>query len=355
MAQDTGQRFGIHAAGEGVGGEGMTQIMKADAGQPCPLEQRLHVKVGRAGVDRILRLHWVGEYPLTDGIRLAPPQDVRHRLRQEDGAHSLIGLCLTDGILALPLAVEGAAHLQCPSVPVEVTPLQTADLTAAQAGHQFCLEEVSPHLVLFHHCEEGVQFCTGENTLWFIVGLGSGCPLGRVPGNDVRLHRILQCGVEGGMDVAHHGVRELVVHLGMLVDAPLRFQTAVHPLDVLLRDEGDLFIAQLWFDVVFDVAAVALEGTGSHRTRLVLCEPAIQPLTQRHAAVLGQLHITVALDVLVELVQQCLLRLGVDMTEQWFAVFPVADDDAALPASVFSLAHHAVAGRSSFCHVFHFL
>ena len=68
MAQDTGQGFGVHTAGEGVGGEGMTQVVEADTGQPRPLEQRFHVEVGRAGVDRILRLHWVGEYPLTDGI-----------------------------------------------------------------------------------------------------------------------------------------------------------------------------------------------------------------------------------------------------------------------------------------------
>ena len=124
------------------------------------------------------------------------------------------------------------------------------------------------------------------------------------------------------MDMANHGVRELMIHLGMLVDAPLRFQTAVHSLDVLLRDEGDLFIAQLWFDVVFDIAAIAFERTGPHRACLILCEPAIQPLAQRHATVLGQFHITVALDVLVELVP---------------------------------LAHHAVTGWSSFCHVFHFL
>ena len=32
VAQDTGQGFGIYAAGEGVGGEGVTQIMEADAG-----------------------------------------------------------------------------------------------------------------------------------------------------------------------------------------------------------------------------------------------------------------------------------------------------------------------------------
>ena len=117
------------------------------------------------------------------------------------------------------------------------------------------------------------------------------------------LHRVLQRGVKRGVDVADHGVRELMIHLGMLMNAPLRFQAAVHPLDVLLGEEGYLLVAQLRLDVVFDVAAVALEGTGPHRTRLVLCEPPIQPLAQRHAAVLGQLHIAVALDVLVELVQ----------------------------------------------------
>ena len=40
-------------------------------------------------------------------------------------------------------------------------------------------------------------------------------------------------------------------HLGMLVDAPLCFQAAVHPLDVLLRDEGDLLVAQLRLDVAY--------------------------------------------------------------------------------------------------------
>lgn len=30
VAQDAGQGFGVHAAGKGVGGEGMTQIMEAD-------------------------------------------------------------------------------------------------------------------------------------------------------------------------------------------------------------------------------------------------------------------------------------------------------------------------------------
>ena len=355
VTQDAGQRLGIHSAGKGVGGEGVTQIMEADAGQPRPLKERFHVAIGRVGIDWILRLHRVGEYPLTDGIRLAPPQDFSHTVRQDDGAHALIGLRLADGVFALPLAVQGSAYLQRTGIPIEVAPLQTADLAAAQAGHQFRLEEVMPHLVLLHYLEEDIQLRAGEDTLGLVVGFGRRCPLGGVPGNDMRLHCVFQRGVECGMDVAHHGVGELMPHLGMLVDAPLRFQAAVHPLDVLLGEEGDLLVAQLRLDVVFDVAAVALEGTGPHRTRLVLREPAIQPLAQRHPAVLGQLHIAVALDVLVQLVQQGLLRLGIHMTEQRLAVFPVADDDATLPASVLTLSYHAVTGRSSFCHVFHFL
>ena len=73
-----------------------------------------------------------------------------------------------------------------------------------------------------------------------------------------------------------------------------------------------MLVAQLRLDVVFDVAAIAFECAGAHRARLVLREPAVQPLAQRHAAVLGQLHTPVALDVLVQLVQQGLLRLGIN-------------------------------------------
>lgn len=51
----------------------VTQIMKADAGESCPLEQRLHVAIGRVGIDGIFRLHRVREYPLADGIRFSPP------------------------------------------------------------------------------------------------------------------------------------------------------------------------------------------------------------------------------------------------------------------------------------------
>ena len=348
VAQDSGQRLGIHATGEGVGGEGVPQIMKADVGQARPLEQGLHVVIGRVGIEGVLRFHRVREYPRTDGIYFAPPQDVGHAPGEDDGAHALACLCLAGGILTLLLAVEGAAHLQRPGLSVEVAPLQTADLAAAQSGHQLRLEEVTPQFVLLHHLEECVQLRAGQDALGLVVGLGRRCAFGGVAGDNVSLHRVLQRGVEHGVDVADHGVGELVAQLGRLVDAPVRFQAAVHPLDVLLGDEGDLFIAQLRLDVAVDVVAVTGEGTGAYRTRLVLREPAVQPFAQGHAAVLGQLHVAVALDVLMELVQQRLLGLGVDVAEQRFAVFLVADDDAALPAAIVPPTYHAVTGWSSF-------
>ena len=73
MPQNPRQGFGVYTTGEGVCSEGVTQIMKADAGQPRPLEECFHVAIRRIGIDGVFRLHRIREYPLADGIRLAPP------------------------------------------------------------------------------------------------------------------------------------------------------------------------------------------------------------------------------------------------------------------------------------------
>ncbi len=117
----------------------------------------------------------------------------------------------------------------------------------------------------------------------------------------------------------------------------------------------DLLVAELWFDVGVDILAVAARGGWAQGALLVLRQPDIQPLAQRHAAVLGELHIPIALDALVEFFRDRSLGVGVVVMEDGIAVFLVADDDARLPASVFALAHHAVTGRSSFCHLGHLL
>ena len=38
VAQDTGQGLGVHAGGQGMGGEGVPQIMKSDTLAVCPLQ-----------------------------------------------------------------------------------------------------------------------------------------------------------------------------------------------------------------------------------------------------------------------------------------------------------------------------
>ena len=53
MTQNAGQRFGVHAAGKGMGGEGVAQVVESDTGQPCVVEQGFHVGVSTAGVDSI--------------------------------------------------------------------------------------------------------------------------------------------------------------------------------------------------------------------------------------------------------------------------------------------------------------
>ena len=78
-------------------------------------------------------------------------------------------------------------------------------------------------------------------------------------------------------------------------------------------------------------------------------------------ALLDKLHQNIECYRDVELTEDSRMTLG-EWLDRWLAeykagtvVFLVADDDAAFPASVLPPAHHAVTGRSSFCHVFHFL
>ncbi len=40
MAQDSREGLGIHSAGQGVGGKSVPEIVKADAGQSRPFQQR---------------------------------------------------------------------------------------------------------------------------------------------------------------------------------------------------------------------------------------------------------------------------------------------------------------------------
>ena len=325
--------------------------MEPDIGQARLLEQHLQSAVSRVGIRRQLRAGGMGEDPLADGSFLSLPQEFHNALWQDDGACSLAGLGVAQSEHAHLLAVEGTAHFQRPFLLVEVLPHQTADLASPQSSHELGVEELAPDLVLPNRFHEGVQLLLVQNALGLVVWPGGGRALGRILGDDVRLHRVLHGAVEHGMDVVDGGVGESVSIFGVLMDTALFFQAAVHALDVLTGDKGHLLVPQLWLDVAVDELTVALHGAGTDGAFFVLRQPDVQPLAQGHTAVLGQLHILVALNALMELVRQFLLGVGVVVMKDGVAVFLVAHHDAAFPAAVIPLAHHAVAGWSSFCHL----
>ena len=72
---------------------------------------------------------------------------------------------------------EGSIYL------VEILPPKAADFPPAQAGGQFCEEEVPPHLVLLNSDHESVQLFLIQNLLWTVVGLGDYCALGGILGD----------------------------------------------------------------------------------------------------------------------------------------------------------------------------
>ena len=351
MAQDAGQGLGIHAAGQSMGGERMSQVMESDVGQTGLLEQYLQSAVSRVRICRQLRAGGMGEYPLTDGSLLSLPQELYDALGQDDGACALAGLGVAQGEYAHLFTMEGTAYFQRAFLLVEVLPHEAADFTPPQSGHKLGVEELIPDLVLSNRLHEGVQLLLVQDALGLVIWPGCGRSLGGILRDDVCLHRVLHGAVEHGMDVVDGGVGELISILGMLMDTPLFFQAAVHALDVLTGDKGHLLVSQLGLDVAVDELAVALHGAGADGAFLVLRQPDVQPFAQRHAAVLGQLHILVALDALVELVCQLLLGVGIVMMEDGVAVFLVSHHDAAFPATVIAFAHHAVTRWSAFCHL----
>ena len=77
MAQDSGEGFGIHSAGQGMGGERVAEIVKAEAGQSCPFQQCFQVAVCGVWIGGLLRPERVGEDPLGVGLFLALGQKPR--------------------------------------------------------------------------------------------------------------------------------------------------------------------------------------------------------------------------------------------------------------------------------------
>ena len=206
VAQDAGQGLGIHAAGEGVGGEGVPQIVEADVRQASLIEQYFQSAVGRVRVHGQLRADRLREDPLAHRPLLSLPQELHDALGQDDGAVAFAGLGRAQSEHTHLLAVERAADVERPFLLVEVLPHKAADLTPPQSGHELGVEELVPDLVLADELHEGFQLLLIEDFLRLVVGLGCGGTLGRITGNDVGLHCVLHGAVEHGVDVVDGSV-----------------------------------------------------------------------------------------------------------------------------------------------------
>ena len=288
---------------------------------------------------------------MADRIFLPCPQQRRDALRQDDRAVALARFRVAEGVDALPLAVQRPGDSERPGLRVEVAPHERTDLAAPQAGHKLRVEEIPPDIVLLNRLQERVQLLFVQHLHRLVVGFRRSRVLGRIFRNDVRLHRSLHRAVQHRMDVPHGRVGEALTALGVLAHAPAGFQPPVHPLHVLRRDERNLLAAELRLDVVFDIITVAFQRARPNRAVLVFRKPAVQPLAQRHAAVLGQLHVLIAFDALVQLFRQGFLRLRVDVPEDRVAVCLVPYDDAPFPAPIVALSDHPVPGWPPFSHM----
>ena len=206
--------------------------MEPDTGQSRIFQDRFQPVVGIAGVDRFLRVQRVWEDPLTDGRSLAFPQTLGRAVRQGDGAPALVGFSLSDLQRTSFAGTDRPDDFEGSICLVEVLPLEAADLTPTQAGGQFGVEEVPPHLILLDSLQKGVQLLLVQDLLWTIVGLGDHCALCRILGDQVCAHRVFHSVVEHGMDAGEHSVRELIPIFRMFMDAALPLQLGVHPLNI---------------------------------------------------------------------------------------------------------------------------
>ena len=110
------------------------------------------------------------------------------------------------------------------------------------------------------------------------------------------------------------------------------------------------FRSQAGLHVVFHIPAIVFQRARPESDRHLL-QPCVQPFPESHFALLRQVNALVGVDILAELCSQLFLIISVDVAEDRVAVFLVSYHDAALPATVVPLAHHAVAGRSALCHL----
>ena len=246
--------------------------------------------------------------------------------------------------------MNGAAYLQRSAFLVEVAPLEPADLAAAQTRGDLRVEEIIPQRLGTDRFHESVELLFVEDFHGRAVELGDHRPVRRVLHDQPGAHRRLHDLMKQHVDAAHRGVGKATL---ASVAGFIRFlaHRVIELLHIPLRNGAQPLAAQRRLDVMTHVAAIPADGTLAQRRLGVACEPLLDPIAQRHVALLAQIRVPVAIDGAVELRHQLFLCFGEDGFIDRRAVLLMSDDDAAFPSSVFSFANKPVAVRSFSCHI----
>lgn len=250
---------------------------------------------------------------MRDCILFSAAQNFRRAAGQDDGAFTAAGLGLAQHIDPQLSVMKGAAHLQNAVPRVKVLPHEPADFAPPQARGQLHVEEVTPYPVFPHGVQKGVQFFVGQNTFRRVACLRHRCARGGIFCDDMRVEGVLHCLVEDGVEAVDGGIRQGGTKPRMLPDPPVLFQPPIEFLHILRCHQRHLFATELRLDVVFDAASIPRKGAGADGILLIVRQPTVQPLAQSHPAVLGQFHVLIAFDILMELFRQFFLCMSITL------------------------------------------
>ena len=154
------------------------------------------------------------------------------------------------------------------------------------------------------------------------------------------------------MNAANHAVGKRFAFDGVFANAPFLFEFVIQLLNIRRCQRYQRLASEIGLDIVVHNHAVALHGALPQCEDHIFVQPLVKPFAERHAAVLAEIDIAVGFNRAVQFVERFLLRFAEHRFVHRCSVVFVTDHDARFPASVRTLAHHAVTLRSSFCHCY---
>ena len=278
VAQHTGQGFHIHAAGDGHGREGVSEVMKAHmlldacAFQQLPVDPRHGVRTpvtacaGRREQDGVVQVLLVLLY-----------QQVYRLLRQRHLADRVFRFWFCHIQLALH-AGDLLIHRQDALFYIQVLPLECQQFAPAQAAGQLQIEH-GQNAVFFRFLEVSADLFRWEDGHLFLVLGRDAAVLAGVVRDEPLFHRLLQRRLQHRMDTPHEGVGQGFVILFRPTGHPaVFFQVVIHSLDVDGRELFKLDRTDGRDDVVLDDPLIALGGIVADVGLAVSLKPQAAPL-----------------------------------------------------------------------------